>query len=53
MVLKHAVDPLMEAIGKLYGGRVPQICAGLQEYFRDVYDHLTGSTRRSKASAKC
>ena len=40
MVLKHAVDPLMEAIGKLYGGRVPQICAGLQEYFRDVYDHL-------------
>jgi len=40
MVLKHAVDPLMEATGKLYGGRVPQICAGMQEYFRDVYDHL-------------
>ena len=30
MVLKHAVDPLMEATGKLYGGRVPQICAGMQ-----------------------
>ena len=28
MVLKHAVDPLMEATGKLYGGRVPHICAG-------------------------
>ena len=40
MVLKHAVDPLMEATGKLYGGRVPQICTGMQEYFRDVYDHL-------------
>ena len=40
MVLKHAVDPLMEATGKLYGGRVPQVCAGMQEYFRDVYDHL-------------
>jgi len=40
MVLKHAVDPLMEATGKLYGGRVPHVCAGMQEYFRDVYDHL-------------
>ena len=40
MVLKHAVDPLMEATGKLYGGRVPQVCTGMQEYFRDVYDHL-------------
>jgi len=40
MVLKHAVDPLMEGTGKLYGGRVPQVCAGMQEYFRDVYDHL-------------
>ena len=40
MVLKHAVDPLIEVIGKLYGGRVPQVCTGLQEYFRDVYDHL-------------
>ena len=40
MMLKHAVDPMMEATGKLYGGRVPQICAGMQEYFRDVYDHL-------------
>ena len=40
MELKHIVDPLMDATGKLYGGRVPQLCAGLQEYFRDVYDHL-------------
>ena len=40
MVLKHAVAPLMEAAGKLHGGRVPAVCANSQEYFRDVYDHL-------------
>jgi magnesium transporter len=38
--LKHAVSPLLEHVGKLYGGRVPMVCAGLGEYFRDVYDHL-------------
>ena len=41
VVLKHAVTPLMEATGKLHGGRVPPACATTQEYFRDVYDHLT------------
>ncbi len=41
MVLKHAVAPLMEAASKLFGGRAPKICANSQEYFRDVYDHLT------------
>ncbi len=40
IILKHAVDPLMEASGRLYGGRVPQVCAGMGAYFRDVYDHL-------------
>jgi magnesium transporter len=39
-VLKHAVTPLMEAVAKLHGGRVPHICTQTQEYFRDVYDHL-------------
>ena len=38
--LKHATAPLMDAVGKLYGGRVPQVCHGMGEYFRDVYDHL-------------
>ena len=38
--LKHAVAPLLEGAGKLHGGRVPQVCAGTQEYFRDVVDHL-------------
>jgi magnesium transporter len=40
MTLDHATQPLLEVTGKLHGGRVPPICAGLQEYFRDVYDHL-------------
>ena len=40
MTVKHAVDPLLEAVGKLHGGRVPHVCHGTQEYFRDVYDHL-------------
>jgi magnesium transporter len=39
-IMKHAVQPLMEAVGKLYGGRVPAVCANTQEYCRDVYDHL-------------
>jgi magnesium transporter len=40
MTVKHATGPLLEATAKLYGGRVPQQCVQLQEYFRDVYDHL-------------
>jgi magnesium transporter len=40
LILKHAVAPLMEATGKLFGGRVPSLCSNTQEYFRDVYDHL-------------
>ena len=40
MVLKHAVAPLMEVLGKLYGGRTPAVCNGLHDYFRDVDDHL-------------
>jgi len=40
LVLKHATEPLLESTSKLFGGRVPQLCAELQDYFRDVYDHL-------------
>jgi magnesium transporter len=40
MTLEHAVGPLMESVGKLHGGRVPQLVAGMSEYYRDVYDHL-------------
>ena len=38
--LKHAVEPLIEAVGKLHGGRVPKVCTDTQDYFRDVSDHL-------------
>jgi magnesium transporter len=40
MILRHAVAPLLDALGKLHGGRVPAICLDTQEYFRDVHDHL-------------
>jgi magnesium transporter len=38
--VRHAVVPLMEAVGRLYGGRVPSVCLETQDYFRDVHDHL-------------
>jgi magnesium transporter len=38
--LKHVTGPLLEYTGKLYGGRVPQACVGLGEYFRDIHDHV-------------
>jgi magnesium transporter len=40
MIVRHAVTPLMEAVSKLWSGRVPMVCEGSREYFRDVYDHL-------------
>jgi magnesium transporter len=40
MDMRHAVEPLIEVLHKLYGGRVPLVCVGVQDYFRDVYDHL-------------
>jgi len=40
LIVKHAVAPLMEAVARLHGGRVPRLCENTQEYFRDVYDHL-------------
>ena len=45
--LKHATAPLLETTGKLFGGRVPSACAGLGEYFRDVYDHLVRISEES------
>jgi magnesium transporter len=40
MTLKHATEPLLEAMSRLHGGRVPALCLPLQDYFRDVSDHL-------------
>lgn len=39
-VLRHAVVPLMDALGRLHGGRVPGMVVDTQDYFRDVHDHL-------------
>ena len=39
-LLRHAVVPLMDAVGRLYGGRVPGVVLETQDYFRDVHDHL-------------
>ena len=38
--LRHAIVPLLDAMGKLYGGRVPPVCTPSTEYFRDIADHL-------------
>ena len=40
LVLRHAVAPMLDAVGKLHGGRVPAFCYDTQDYFRDVHDHL-------------
>lgn len=39
-ILRHAVVPLMDAIGRLHGGRVPGVVIETQDYLRDVHDHL-------------
>ena len=35
------LKPLQEYIGRLHGGRVPELCEQTQEYFRDIDDHLS------------
>lgn len=44
VILQHHVSPLVDAVGKLVGGRIPPICTGMQAYYRDVYDHLVRVT---------
>ncbi|PHV11704.1 magnesium/cobalt transporter CorA [Chitinimonas sp. BJB300] len=45
MLVQHSVTPLLEAVSRLYGGRVPQVCLDLQEYYRDIFDHLERISR--------
>lgn len=40
LIIRHAVGPLLESVGNLTGARVPLACAGMQEYYRDIDDHL-------------
>ncbi|VVD67261.1 magnesium transporter [Pandoraea pneumonica] len=45
ITLQHACVPLMEAVSKLFGAMAPKLCGGMQEYFRDVFDHLQRITK--------
>jgi magnesium transporter len=38
--IRHTINPLIVAVGRLHGGRVPKVCISTQDYFRDVNDHL-------------
>ena len=38
--MRHAVAPLYDAGSKLHGGRVPRVVAGMNDYFRDVYEYM-------------
>ncbi|MBA3253042.1 MAG: magnesium and cobalt transport protein CorA [Burkholderiaceae bacterium] len=38
--VRHAVAPLYDAASKLHGGRVPRVVAGMNDYFRDVYEYM-------------
>jgi len=38
--VKHSIAPLLHDIGRLHGGRVPAQVAKVQDYMRDVADHL-------------
>jgi magnesium transporter len=40
MLMRRAVAPTLEMLSKLHGGRIPPVCHGTGEYFRDVADHL-------------
>ena len=40
VLLYQHTAPLLEPLAKLTGGRIPQVCSGMEHYFRDVYDHL-------------
>jgi len=45
MLVQHSVSPLLEEVAHLSGGRVPQVCSDLQDYYRDILDHLERISR--------
>ncbi|CAN0621148.1 Magnesium transport protein CorA [Burkholderia multivorans] len=49
VMLHQHTAPLLEPLAKLTGGRIPQICSGMEHYFRDVYDHLQRIVRTIEA----
>lgn len=49
VMLHQHTAPLLEPLAKLTGGRIPQVCSGMEHYFRDVYDHLQRIVRTIEA----
>lgn len=49
MQVQHSTAPLQETVSKLFGGRVPAVCADMQEYYRDIYDHLERIVKHTDA----
>lgn len=45
-ILNNCMLPLMDATSSLFGGRVPDVCENLDNYFRDVHDHLLRLTTK-------
>lgn len=41
---KLVIYPLTEFISKLFGGRTPELFEGMDNYFRDIHDHLVRMT---------
>ncbi len=37
---KTMIVPLRDYVSKLFGGRVPEVIEGFENYFRDIHDHL-------------
>ncbi|TCP13567.1 magnesium transporter [Crenobacter luteus] len=48
-LVQHSTTPLLETVHKLFGGRVPQVCVGMHEYYRDIYDHLERIVKQVEA----
>jgi len=40
VTIRHAVAPLHDGLKALHGARVPTVCAGMSDYFRDISEHL-------------
>lgn len=38
--IENNINPLLDAYHKLFGGRVPEICEDMDNYYRDTHDHL-------------
>ncbi|MBV1775576.1 magnesium/cobalt transporter CorA [Burkholderiaceae bacterium DAT-1] len=45
LTLQHSVIPLLDAVSRLNSGRAPDMCRKLDEYYRDLFDHLDRMAR--------